>query len=478
MATQVESLIVGLDADTAKYNTKMKGVEATNAKVNKSVSGIGRSAGMAGIQLQQFVGQVQGGQSVMLALSQQSADLGFVLGAPLLGAITGIAASLAGILLPSLFSTNEEIKNLESNTESLIKKFTTLTEKQKEVAIAGLQEDLKKQTDQFAKLTVEAKELEQELSNSKYLSRQGGILNFFSDIEGDSEALASTNTALATTEIKIQKIANQLINLSKGDVESATGSPKDNSADEERRDVELKALADHFIRQSAIKEQLETEENESRLEREQAFIDAVNEIKFTGLETEQELFFKQQEIHQALLDQKLISEEDYAKAQEKISKKYAKTLKTEEKQVKSSESSKLATRQNAVRLGMAVNAQLFGDNKAIAAGLIVADTAVGIQKSLAVNPYDYVNVGIIAATGALNLANALSSSPGGGSISSPSGGAAPKQQEFSPETSSLDVTEFSEGGTKQIEVILKTEDGRTLAQMVGDELDEISRNGG
>ena len=82
MTTQVESLIVELDANTSGYDTKMRGVEKTNTKVNKSVSGIGRSAGMAGIQLQQFVGQVQGGQSAMLALSQQSADLGFVHGAP------------------------------------------------------------------------------------------------------------------------------------------------------------------------------------------------------------------------------------------------------------------------------------------------------------------------------------------------------------------------------------------------------------
>ena len=45
------------------------------------MAGMGRGAGQAGIQIQQFVGQVQGGQSAMLALSQQGADLGIVLGA-------------------------------------------------------------------------------------------------------------------------------------------------------------------------------------------------------------------------------------------------------------------------------------------------------------------------------------------------------------------------------------------------------------
>ena len=383
-------------------------------------------------------------------------------------------------MLPSLFSTNEEIKNLESNTESLIKKFTDLTDKQKEIAIAGLQEDLKKQTEQFAKLSSEAKDLEQELSNSKYLSRQGGILSFFSDIEGDSEALASTNAALATTEIKIQKIANQLINLSKGDITGAESVPESNRADEERRDIELKALADHFIRQQAIKEQMETESNESRLEREQAFIEAVNEIKFTGLETDEEIFFKQQEMHQALLDNKLINEEQFAKAQERNAKRLAKTMNTEEKQVKSSESSKLATRQNAVRLGMAANQQLFGDNKAIAAGLIVADTAVGIQKSLSINPYDYVNVGVIAATGALNLANALSASPGGGSISSGSSGGGSQtqqQQDFTPETSSLELTSQDEEGLTQNTIRFDVNSGDELLDAIAGALNNGMRNG-
>lgn len=80
--------------------------------VSNALGGVGRSAGQAGIQLQQFIGQVQGGQSAMLALSQQSADLGFVLGFPLLGAIVGISASIAGMLLPNLFAGTKSFKEL------------------------------------------------------------------------------------------------------------------------------------------------------------------------------------------------------------------------------------------------------------------------------------------------------------------------------------------------------------------------------
>ena len=480
MATQVESLIVELDANTSGYDTKMRGVEKTNITVNKSVAGIGRSAGMAGIQLQQFVGQIQGGQSAMLALSQQSADLGFVLGAPLLGAVTGIAASLAGILLPELFATNEEIKNLESNTESLVKKFTTLTEKQKEIAIAGLQEDLKKQTEQFAKLTGEAKELEQELSNSKFLSKQGGILNFFSDIEGDAEALASTNAALATTEIKIQSIANQLKNLSSGNVEGAELDPASKKADEERRDIELKALADHFIREAAIRVQLETEANESRLERELAFIEAANEIKFTGLETDEELFFKQQELHQALLDNKLISEEQFFKAQAKIAKDFAKGEVKLDKVKQSNSKQNFKLEEQRARQGMQLASLVFEDNKAVSSGIALVNTALGVTKAL--SKQDYAGAALTALIGAAQIAAINSASRGGGSISgSPSSPPQQQQQQqdFAPETSSLEVTEQSEGvGITTQRIIISTDDGTDIFDGLAKGLDDRARNGG
>ncbi len=98
---------------------EFKKLDAQAKKTQSSFGGIGRSAGQAGIQVQQFIGQIQGGQSAMLALSQQSADLGFVLGAPLLGAVVGISASLAGIFLPSLIDSEEKADLLKETLESL-----------------------------------------------------------------------------------------------------------------------------------------------------------------------------------------------------------------------------------------------------------------------------------------------------------------------------------------------------------------------
>lgn len=94
-------------------------VKKTSASVNAGLAGVGRKAGQAGIQLQQFIGQIQGGQSAMLALSQQGADLGFVLGAPLLGAVIGIGASLAGMLIPNLLNSADSADKLEQAIERI-----------------------------------------------------------------------------------------------------------------------------------------------------------------------------------------------------------------------------------------------------------------------------------------------------------------------------------------------------------------------
>lgn len=93
----------------------------SSKKTSNAMGGIGRSAGMAGVQVQQLVGQIQGGQNVFNALSAQAADLGIVLGAPLIGSIAGLSAALAGVLLPSLFDT-------ENKTQDLIDKLRDLSE--------------------------------------------------------------------------------------------------------------------------------------------------------------------------------------------------------------------------------------------------------------------------------------------------------------------------------------------------------------
>jgi hypothetical protein len=139
-----------------------------------------------------------------------------------------------------------------------------------------------------------------------------------------------------------------------------------------------------------------------------------------GLKDE-ELYAKRLELVRNFNEQKSSLENDGADDFEKAS----------DKEVRANEKAaneKLSKQQSGIRAGMALNTLLFEDNKAISAGLIVADTAAAIMASLRINPYDYFNVGLIATTGAIQLANALSSSKGGGgSTSNPTGGGAGQQ---------------------------------------------------
>lgn len=141
-----EQLLIKLQADVAGYNKAINSAagntekaqkkmetsfnkvsQAVNQatvnsnKAGKALGGMGRKAGQAGIQIQQMVGQVQGGVDPFIALSQQGADLGIVLGAPLVGAIVGIGAALLGTLVPSMLEAGSSIEEVTKQLEELRK---------------------------------------------------------------------------------------------------------------------------------------------------------------------------------------------------------------------------------------------------------------------------------------------------------------------------------------------------------------------
>ncbi len=106
------------DVDLAARNSSRTLVKGSK-DASKALGGMGRKAGMAGVQVQQLVGQIQGGQNVFGALSAQAADLGIVLGAPLLGSIAGLSAAFAGVLLPSLFNSDSAMDKLSDTSDKL-----------------------------------------------------------------------------------------------------------------------------------------------------------------------------------------------------------------------------------------------------------------------------------------------------------------------------------------------------------------------
>ena len=108
------------DRIAKSFNSVDRSISKASKSAGKNIGIMGRQAGQAGIQVQQFIGQIQGGQNAMLALSAQSADLGIVLGAPLLGAVAGISASMIGILAPALLAGKKNTELLEKAIEQLM----------------------------------------------------------------------------------------------------------------------------------------------------------------------------------------------------------------------------------------------------------------------------------------------------------------------------------------------------------------------
>jgi len=113
---KTETAFVAAGKSAQTMNTQ---VSKAASGVNQSLGGLGRNAGQAGIQIQQFIGQIQGGVSPMVALSQQAADLGFTLGAPLLGAIVSISAALGGMLFNALTAGENKVDDLVERLKDL-----------------------------------------------------------------------------------------------------------------------------------------------------------------------------------------------------------------------------------------------------------------------------------------------------------------------------------------------------------------------
>ena len=130
-----------------------------------------------------------------------------------------------------------------------------------------------------------------------------------------------------------------------------------------------------------------------------------------------------------------------------------------------------------------IQSAFFEDNKALQAGIIIADTAAAVMKSLSVNPYDYANVAILVATGAAQLSQALSASPGGGSVSGASSGGGggsgftPDPQSFQQETSSLELTDSGSSGSQVTAVPFTTDSGDELMDVISKLLNERKAQG-
>ena len=139
MAKDFEGLDKAIGKSTTGINSK---VSKTSSSVSNALGGIGRQAGQVGIQVSQLTGQIQGGTNAFIALSQQAADIGFVLGVPLLGAVVSLASAIGFTLVNSLNDAKEAGKTLPDElTKRLdeIKKGFQETDKESRRAFAQVE---------------------------------------------------------------------------------------------------------------------------------------------------------------------------------------------------------------------------------------------------------------------------------------------------------------------------------------------------
>lgn len=199
-----------LEKASKKTSESISGMEKAAGKSSEAIGGVSKKAGQAGIQFQQFIGQVQGGQSVFGALSAQAADLGIVLGAPLIGAVVGISASIIGALVPSLFKAGEEVKAVSELTKELVKDFKDFDDAQKKIVSKGIAVSVSDLTNQMLEAAKEAGEAKVKLDeqSKKVLASYGGKLKLRS-----GEGIEKEVAALALAQEKVLSFQRQINDL-------------------------------------------------------------------------------------------------------------------------------------------------------------------------------------------------------------------------------------------------------------------------
>lgn len=152
------------------------------------------------------------------------------------------------------------------------------------------------------------------------------------------------------------------------------------------------------------------------------------------------------------------------------------------KEEKASLDQRLSNFKNYTQAAAIVNAGFLEDNKAIKAGLIIADTAAAVMMQLSSgDPYTaFGRAALAAAMGAVQLSNALSATKGGGSVSGGSGGGSAtqsQQQNFEPETADLSLTTQDEEGTTQNVIRFDVNSGDALMDALAGAFNDHMRQG-
>ena len=169
-------------------------------KAGASTRFLGRNAGQAGIQIQQMVGQIQGGQSAFVALSQQSADLGIVLGAPLVGVVVSLGAVIAGTLFNSMNKSKDAMKEFAAEIDIFGKSFETINNQLRALAAEQTKKDIQDQSRTVSELNDQYERQSQKLTDLRTLYKQRTLF-----VQTEEQATGDLSISLAGLDFERNK---------------------------------------------------------------------------------------------------------------------------------------------------------------------------------------------------------------------------------------------------------------------------------
>lgn len=167
--------------------------------------------------------------------------------------------------------------------------------------------------------------------------------------------------------------------------------------------------------------------------------------------------------------------EDLKKQEDKLAREKERSDKILLRQEKKDADQKTKIGESFLGAAKSLNSDLLEDNKAVGAGIIVADTAMGVQKAFAqLGVYGAPAAAAIAASGLAQLANLEGASRGGGSTSGPTSIPTDIPEQDQEE---ILLSQTDTGGANQSVIIRFEGSGDEITEAIAKNMQVLQRNG-
>lgn len=458
---ELDKSMVGLGSSANKANSEIlklnkstEAIRASSDAAGGAFKGLGRNAGQASIQVQQFVGQVQGGQSALLALSQQSADLGIVLGAPLIGTFVALGASLLSFGL-ALNETTDDFKEFseesEKAQEKLLEFIRTTDQASRTAATVVAVSELNREYEKLSQTIADLEEKNAQLQKSGQVNAQASVVAQ-KLIDKNNQKIKEAQKQQEILSERISEAADVSIEAS-AKINAETQKEIDKRIERVNVEIELQRKLNETVQLTAAREKLKTEQIRQEVEARQAFYSG--EITQQQLNEEialQNLFFAYENRRNAILGNERLTAEQKAilistLAEQEIAAEEALQLRLTQAAQKGAQDRANVQKWESTQVLSAVGSSLnalanlqsknFKREKKLRKAAVIVNTASAVMKTWEANggyPYAIAPAAAMAATGLAQL-NAINSASanGGGSIDSstpaPTPAAQPAQQQ-------------------------------------------------